>query len=266
MSYDKVISLTGNWAAAIFHFPMEYVTALFSLPRSVASMTSTASLIDYEDYKIHVGETNSWVISWLALLGIGRERLVTGSIYAQRLVVPLSNKCGTPLAQSVHHFRKYVLTRLALSTQSEQRDNSILLVQRNGSRAVTNHDEVSAVVQKHASRLGLSFVTHSPPFQHRSVVEEHSSSHLLDQVRRFSSARIIVAPHGAALLFSVFAPPDVCIIELMYPSAGQINLCFLRISTKLGHKHIGISMDPLTNTVQSLSLQEALLQCASGAS
>lgn len=56
-----------------------------------------------------------------------------------------------------------------------------------------------------------------------------------EQVRRFSTAEVIVGPHGAGLANSVFAPPGATLVEL-FPS-NYVNGCYWALANVCGHRY-----------------------------
>jgi capsular polysaccharide biosynthesis protein len=85
--------------------------------------------------------------------------------------------------------------------------------QRN-SRIVTNGSEVLALL------AGRGFVEIDPGTM--SVVE---------QVKAFAEADVIVAPHGAALTNLVFASPGSLVVELFAPD--YVNICFWALAERV---------------------------------
>jgi capsular polysaccharide biosynthesis protein len=84
------------------------------------------------------------------------------------------------------------------------------------------------VVEPHLKKLGFSIV-------------QPERLGLLEQVKLFSAAECIVAPHGAGLANIVFAPPGAHLVELFHPDAKAVcyqelaQVCGLRYSRLTGH-------------------------------
>lgn len=72
---------------------------------------------------------------------------------------------------------------------------SIVLVKRSKTRQLGNHLAVANYLKQIAISNNLNFVIH----------DDSNLPPLIDQIRTFSNARLIVAPHGAANLFMTFA-------------------------------------------------------------
>lgn len=59
-----------------------------------------------------------------------------------------------------------------------------------------------------------------------------------EQIDVFSSAKVIIASHGAGLVNMVWAKPNCVVIELFSPK--YINNCFWRLSQIIGHRYVYI--------------------------
>jgi hypothetical protein len=59
-----------------------------------------------------------------------------------------------------------------------------------------------------------------------------------EQARRMSSARCVVAPHGAALTNLVFAPPGALLLELFHPE--HKNRVFVNLAKVCGHRYASL--------------------------
>lgn len=65
--------------------------------------------------------------------------------------------------------------------------------------------------------------------------EDYSFS---DQVKLFTSAKVIIGPHGSGLANMVFSDPGALVIELAGPRCG--TPCFARLAQMCGHRHVTI--------------------------
>jgi len=61
---------------------------------------------------------------------------------------------------------------------------------------------------------------------------------VLEQVQLFSSARFVVAPHGAALTNMIFAPAGAKMLELFHPQ--HKNRCYVNLARACGHWYAGL--------------------------
>jgi hypothetical protein len=257
-SYDNVISFTGLYSGGIFHFPMEYMTALAHLPGKLSDSV-------YSHYKIHVYQKKKYIIDWLALFEVSPDRVIEGYIAVKNLLVPQPAKCGNPSTFQLEWFREQMRIKTSIffeskssniklnDVQNKDNNNKIVLIQRSASRRVSNTDAISQTLQQQIKKLNIS--------SNIVIHDAKSLPSLQEQIIRFTDAQIIVAPHGAGLLFSTFAQPNACIIEFMYPNKF-VNICFFQTSVNLGHHHIGIDMDPKRNIVDIKALEKAINMCA----
>jgi capsular polysaccharide biosynthesis protein len=59
-----------------------------------------------------------------------------------------------------------------------------------------------------------------------------------EQARLLSTARCVVAPHGAALTNLVFAPPGALLVELFHPQ--HKNHCYANLAAACGHRYASL--------------------------
>lgn len=59
-----------------------------------------------------------------------------------------------------------------------------------------------------------------------------------EQAKLLSSARCVVAPHGAALTNLIFAPPGALLVELFHPQ--HKNRCYVNLARACGHRYAGL--------------------------
>ncbi len=59
-----------------------------------------------------------------------------------------------------------------------------------------------------------------------------------EQLRLLSSARCVVAPHGAALTNMIFAPPGATVLELFHPQ--HKNRCYINLAAACGHRYASL--------------------------
>jgi hypothetical protein len=64
-----------------------------------------------------------------------------------------------------------------------------------------------------------------------------------EQAEFLSSARCIVAPHGAALTNMIFAPPDALLVEVFHPQ--HKNRCYVNLATACSHRYAGLEGDAI---------------------
>jgi capsular polysaccharide biosynthesis protein len=64
-----------------------------------------------------------------------------------------------------------------------------------------------------------------------------------EQAKLLSSARFVVAPHGAALVNLVFAPPGAMLFELFHPQ--HKNRCYANLAAACGHRYASMDGQPV---------------------
>jgi hypothetical protein len=127
---------------------------------------------------------------------------------------------------------------------------NILLIQRSGARAVRNSHSVTDWLQTLKTvNPAINVYTHT----------ERAMPSLAEQIAIFSNAHIIIAPHGAGLLFSVFASEHACVIELMFPGYPT---CYARMAY-LRRQDYMMSMVNEDHTINIQTIQESVMKCLS---
>lgn len=234
--HDLVISL-GSGASGTWHFPMESIVALAYLPKNLLHRAIFL-----------VPQTSQYITSWLATLGIPSNRITDEpTVLAKVLLVPEMGRCSmgrcdpylaqidwfvskfTSLAwpdntntnndsnNNNNNIEKSISTDVTDATTSINRKPVILIVQRRSKRSVKNFDEMLVLTRKFAETNNMTVDVH----------DDKNLPSMLEQVRQFTRADIILAPHGAALLFSVFTRPNACIIEFLTPESPY---CYMRLA------------------------------------
>lgn len=200
--YDLVINL-GAGATGTWHFPMECFVALAGVDEAILRSAT-----------IHVTTRSSYIVSWLKLLNIADSQITDQPlIRAKKLLVPEMGRCGETFPSQIQWLR--AITNLPLddpvaaesskAIASNKERKTILLIQRSGSRPYRNPHEVESFVAKYAKNHDMDLIIHS----------DQNLPPLPQQIERFAKANLIVAPHGAALLFTAFVPSNACIVEFM---------------------------------------------------
>lgn len=184
---------------------------------------------------IHVTKKSAFVEQWLAIAGIRAERIITGTIEADILIVPHGGECGAPAPRQLYWLANLVSQSLALHKywHRQQQQNSlqrgwrngggsILLGKRSTRRALINYMAIELLMQDFARRAGLLLVIH----------DDTKLPPLKEQLERFARASVLVSPHGAGEVNMVAMRPGSHVIELM--DFKNMNTCFARIAHILG--------------------------------
>lgn len=221
-----VITLATVWGDAYYHFPMDALVGLAALDtREGRLLLSRCSL--------HVTRRKPYVEAWVNAVLATTSRLVSlvdGTVSAAVLHVPQLGRCHRPHAGHVSWLRERVATFVAANgSRAAAREEILLLVERTAivysqgrvggerskmlqsaaqlakRRVLANFDEaVRAPASRYAHKHGLKLVVHS----------DASLPPLWEQLRRFASARVVVAPLGAAELGLLAARAGTCLVEL----------------------------------------------------
>eukprot|EP01038_Epipyxis_sp_PR26KG_P016171 gene16171-21989_t len=234
-TYDFVINI-GSPASGTWHFPMEAVVALAYVDKKIIDKAI-----------IHIPDSKSYNIAWLELLGIPSNRIISHPVvFAKRLLMPEMGRCGQPYPSQIHWLEK---TLKPINNNIKNQKNSIILIKRSGTRKVSNFHEVENNVHIFANKYNLDFILHN---------DRHLPS-IADQIKIFSNAIIVVAPHGAGQLFINFSPKNACIIEFNGVSCME---CYSRIAY---HRELNYMSYPFEgNGGIGLHLLDSLMsKCAS---
>eukprot|EP00903_Cladosiphon_okamuranus_P015446 g14266.t1 len=230
--YEKVFIMSQEWGPNWYHFTVEH------LPRIMAFLDV---LLENDDIKIAVhhhghdkwhdtGREYDAHLEMLAMLGIRRERilLVKEEIHADLAILPTSTVCGDPDTHLINMLRHRLLQGMYPGTGGVPPlppRPTIVLIVRNSIRGLQNNDEVREALEDN--------------FPDYDVVEFFGTGSVQTQFEAFTSASLIVAPHGAGLSNTIVAPLHTAVLEI---APIQCPPCFLRLTLKLHHiyaRHTG---------------------------
>ena len=160
---------------------------------------------------------SSFQFESLQRLGITTQQIIDSNydthVQAQQLIVPsLPGRTGNMTKQSCDFLRKTFLTEQSGNNERPLR----LYISRTEaqSRRILNEDSVLAQLAPHNFQV---------------IKPEHLS--IEEQALLFSSAEIVIAPHGAGLTNLVFCPPGTAVIEFFSPR--YVNVCYWALSNLL---------------------------------
>ena len=125
---------------------------------------------------------------------------------------------------------------------SSSRGGGTLLVRRRVSydskgraRAIYNHDELRGALKRWLD-------ARAPRAERPLVVFEPSGLSFAETVRLWSSASLVVAPHGAGLANLMFCPPGATVVELF--RAGDPHVIYQRLSATFDLHYVGCQHGP----------------------
>lgn len=208
----RVASLTTRWQMNYYHWLFEVLPRLYLLERAKV-----------EPDRLYVATSLSFQKETLRWLGVEGSRVIDPNefrfIRARELVVPsVPGIPGFVPKWACDFLRDRFLSGQHLGRAPLRRDKPrmIYIGRRDANRRrMGNEEEVRNVLEP----LGVS-----------TVFPEHLP--FSEQVRLFSQADVVVAPHGAGLSNAVFCRPGTSVVEVFSPE--YVNPCFWSISQAVG--------------------------------
>lgn len=275
--YPLCISLATSWKGT-WHFPMENLAALAHIDQQILDKAV-----------FHLPVKTAYITMWLAALGVPDSRMITDTAACKVLIIP-QMRCGEPYYSQLEWLRRtYLPKETALQqaaiaplppvlsnvagTAKEGEQNSlsagtpapatgsdassvtasessaplnILVIERHKTRSITNVHIVHNVIQSFAQTNNMKLLMHS----------DTTLPSLVDQMRNFAEADIVVAPHGAGLMFTTFVPYTSCIVEFTHPNNP---FCYAHIAYVRNLSYI--MHDMRDNTINIADLQSSMGRC-----
>lgn len=213
---DTACSLVNYWSKNYYHWIIDCLTRIEGL-EYYQKQTGCQPLL------IINSNPSSWQIESLQILGYSPNDYIewqTAKAKVKKLVVPSFRRQGEWIAPSaLHWLRQRILNGLPFqeNNQFSLSENIYISRAKASGRRVINEDEVMEFLRP------LGFVSYS--------LEEMS---FVEQVRLFSTAKRIVAPHGAGLTNIIFSPKDTTVIEFVTP---WVSSGYFVPSEILGFRH-----------------------------
>lgn len=229
----KIAVLCGLSANVYFHWIIDILPRLDILRRSGFSEEDIDGFYVNSINKPFQQET-------LELLGIPLDRVIESDrfphIQASQLVVPsFASDLGWATPQTIEFLRSQFLPLLSKSHSTSSLFSSLIsssleriYISRRSARyrRVINEPELIEMLEK--QKFTPIFLEDYP---------------FLEQVRLFSEARVVIAPHGAGLTNLVFCQPTTTVIELFSPNYIRYYYwsicCYLKLDF---HYFIGESL------------------------
>lgn len=198
--------LTGPSSRGYFHWLTD------SLPRLQLVEQAGYSIQDIDHIIIPPGNLPA-VAQSLDMLGIKTSHRIVAtkraSIHAERLILPsMPGKSGNPSPEARHYLREKFLNN---ENASQNPFPKRIYISRKKTRRIRNEAELLPILQKH----GIE-----------TVVPENLS--FSDQISLFAGAKLVIAPHGAALTNLLFCSPGTFVLEFFSPN--YVNTCYWSIS------------------------------------
>lgn len=209
----EYLPLCGRWSNNFWHWMMDY------LPKLIL-----AELAGFRGRYILPAAPPSFVLESMDLLGVQTDRRVLwdqGCWRVERLFVPQQIVGGTTLRSYptiIERLREMLLSKARGSTKIFPEKVYVSRCRPGQERAVVNEKVLLERLAK------FDFI--------RVEMEQLS---LAEQISLMSNARVLVGPHGAGFVHTLFMQPKSLVIELFSPS--YVNACMLPVIEFLQHRY-----------------------------
>ncbi len=231
--YDEVFTISQFWGGGFFHSSLE------NLPRMAPYLDY---LQRYPDIKIHMSMRHPF----LPLLGLDPKRVVKGNVRAKLLYMPEGGPCSKPPIFPTQTLSSHLRKRL--DTISER--NTIILIKRSHRRWFRRHSSILKMLQSVASPHGYRVVE----YRDDPVPE-------VDKTRdMFSSAFLVVAPHGAGESNLLFSAPGTVLMEGLCYEGNKINLCYRDMAESLALRYHGLVFEKDCFDITADDIKASVLQ------
>lgn len=217
---DEGYVFSGLWWKNYYHFLMDSCLRFVDLQQQGAFSQNTTLLFH--------SQPNRWQQSYLTLLGLDDNKSVLtdqSPVSVNKLLVASPRRHRFVVStQAVSEFRLRMFDRLGMDDTAPTRK---IFVSRRGAkfRRILNEAEVENCLEEHGFEILAS-----------------ESLSVEDQIRLFSQAETIVAPHGAGLTNMIYSKKPK-IIELFPADRWNIGY-FLALTNSIGGTHIPIICAP----------------------
>jgi hypothetical protein len=220
---EDIISITGKWSTGIWHFPFESLSALKSIPEEILFAS-----------KIHVGSLSKYIVEWCETIGIKKEQLITGNIIGKKIYFPRMGMCGNPYYSQIRWIQDIISSHI----DSDYR--TVILIKRNGKRAINNYIDLENEIKKFSVSRGLQLYIH----------DDSKLPCLKEQHEIFSKAKYVFAPHGAGGIHLPALKRDSWYIEFL--NDYEINMCYSRLAYFLDVSYYGLTISKNNVNIERL--------------
>ncbi|MBE9019891.1 glycosyltransferase family 61 protein [Chroococcidiopsidales cyanobacterium LEGE 13417] len=223
---EAACSLT-NWNSGYFHWLIDCLTRLEGIEYYQAQTGIKPTLI------IHANP-QEWQKESLRLLGYNPDDCIEwndSGVKVKKLVVPSFRREHNIISPTACQWlRQRLLSNLSDNTSISLSPRIYISRPKSAGRNIINEADVMAILAP------LGFVAYT--------MEELSFA---DEIRLFSQAEIVIAPHGAGLTNIIFALQKLIVIDL-FGSFG--TPCFFALAQALGFYYgcLGEGFDPKNKT------------------
>lgn len=211
---DYCLLATPYWSGNYYHWMVDILPRLSLLEQF--EQLQRIPLILPKKLKAYQKES-------LQLAGVSPERMVClerGYYQVDKLYFPsYLSMIGNTSKHAISWLRKRFL---AQDTAQESSSKGYLYISRSDAsiRRVINEDKIIEFL----SSIGFEIITLGKmPF--------------VEQIKTFSSAKVVIAPHGAGLTNIIFAPPNTTVIEMFPETKNQVDGCYWTIADTCGYNY-----------------------------
>ena len=214
-SASVAVSLCDAWCKGYYHFTHEHLPRIALVHQLLLDGRATLVLPHTPN-----GFQKQFFVD---ILGV--KKILAGPVAADTVLHPSPMRCGNTFSETLHLFRQVVFRRLNISGNGGGRLLHLLFAERSkGSRMASNYAEI----KKHIMTVFGDRVT---------FATTGGREHVVDQLKLFHAADIVLGPHGANLANAMFMRPGTHVIEMASLAKG--NMCYYTTAVRVGlHYHL----------------------------
>ena len=191
--------------------------------------------------RIHVTKIDNYSLYWLSILGIKKEQIITGDIFAKKLIIPRQGRCGNPYLEQIYWIRNIVMCTIPKIIPEKE---YLILIKRNDNRKIENNNELISFLENISSKLDLKLYLH----------DDTNLPDINIQHQLFYRAKYVFGPHGGGGVNIISMRHNSWFIEFL--NASDINLCYSRLSYYLNINYLALTTE--NNTINIDYLKEIL--------
>jgi hypothetical protein len=230
--YRELFVITQFWGASFFHKMLEV------MPRVAAHVDFLRA---NPGVQIHAPEDRGQLLEMLRWLGVddAAQRIVTGVVRAKLVYLPQATPCGFPDARQLQLLSRRLRDYVRSTKEAGRGDgggetasprNRLVYVRRSGLRRFVHRPPIEYVLRTLADRYRLVY----------TVFGDSPTPSLAEAAEIFSSALVVVGPHGAGLSNVVFSEPGTAVVEGVCDEP-HVNMCYQFAAHVLGLRYHALS-------------------------